>query len=264
MSVGVAQARTYYPEETQFLKLINDYRSQHGLHTLLLSGALSEAAARHSLDMGNFDFFAHDSQGSDFFPWGSTPWDRMEAMGYPSNATMGENLAAGMSSAQEAFDGWRNSSGHNRNMLLPDFRVIGIARRVVSGSPYTVYWTTDFGSVVDPSARSTVTAAQDGPFTDVTKADAELWDAARYVKSKGLFEGYPSGSLGAWDSMTHRHVALVLARAGLGSRQTWEDDYSLATRGEVMQAFPGLTWDSQRPSESIVRSQLVRLLYRAR
>jgi len=260
---GIAHARTYDIEETRFLQLLNDYRAQHGLGALMLSGTVSEAAARHSLDMGTYDFFGHTSERSSYFPAGSSPWDRMKLMGYTA-ASKAENIAAGQSTATQVFDTWRASSGHNTSMLSSAYRVIGIARRIVSGSPYGVYWTTDFGSVVDASARTPVTAAQVGPFSDVTKDDPELWEAASYVKRGGLFEGYPSGSLGCWDPMTHRHIALVLRRAGLGSRADWEQDYNMATRGEVMAAFPGLDWNTGRATELAMRSQLVRLLYRAR
>lgn len=261
---GVAHARTYDVEETRFLQLLNDYRAQHGLDDLMLSGIVSESAARHSLDMGAYGFFGHTSEQSSYFPAGSTPWERMELMGYPSDAAMAENIAAGQATATQVFDAWRTSSGHNKNMLSSAYRVIGIGRRIVPGSPHGVYWTTDFGSVVDASAQTRVVASQTGPFSDVTQADPELWEAASYVKREGLFEGYPSGSLGCWEPMTHRHIALVLERAGLGSRAEWKQDYSLATRGEVMEAFPGLSWNSGRTDEGVLRSQVVRLLYRAR
>lgn len=260
---GFAQARTYDAEELEFLRLINTYRAQNGLPTLQASDAASEAAARHSQDMGRYGFFSHTTVKSSYFPAGSSPWDRLRLTGYPTGGHMGENIAAGQRTAQQVFADWRGSPGHNKNMLDPEFRVIGIARRVVSGSSYGVYWTTDFGSIVDSSANTPVSAAG-APFTDVTRDDPELWDAAVYVKRTGLFEGYPSGALGCWDSMTRRHVALVLTRAGLGSRPDWEADYRRATRGEVMRAFPGLSWDSGREDEPVLRSQMVRLLYRAR
>lgn len=260
---GLAQARTYDAEELEFLRLINGHRAQNGLVALQASDTAAEAAARHSLDMGRYSFFDHTTVKSSYFPVGSSPWDRLRLTGYPTGGHMGENLAAGQRTAQQMFADWRDSPGHNRNMLDPEFRVIGIARRVVSGSSYGVYWTTDFGSVVDASAN-TPAAAAGAPFTDVTRDDPELWDAAVYVKRTRLFEGYPSGALGCWDAMTRRHVALVLKRAGLGSRPDWESDYRTATRGEVMRAFPGLTWDSGREDEPVLRSQVVRLLYRAR
>ncbi|MHB8868662.1 MAG: CAP domain-containing protein [Thermoleophilia bacterium] len=260
---GIGQARSYDAEELEFLRLINNYRVQNGLSALQASDTAAEAAARHSLDMARFGFFDHTTLKSSFFPAGSSPWDRLRLTGYPTGGHMGENLAAGQGTAQQVFADWRGSPGHNRNMLDPEFRVIGIARRVVSPSSYGVYWTTDFGSLVDSSANNPVTAAG-APFTDVSRTDPELWDAAVYVKRAGLFEGYPSGALGSWEAMTRRHVALVLRRAGLGARPDWESDFRESTRGEVMRAFPGLTWDSGREDEPILRSQLVRLLYRAR
>jgi uncharacterized protein YkwD len=62
---------------------------------------------------------------------------------------MGENIAAGFSTAQDVFNAWKNSPGHNANMLDPSFKAIGIGLATVSGSSYTYYWTTDFGGVVD-------------------------------------------------------------------------------------------------------------------
>ena len=260
---GIASARTYDVEETRFLELLNAYRAEHGLPALLLSGTVSEAAARHSLDMGTYGFFSHTSERSSYFAAGSSPWDRLAAMGY-SAETKAENIAAGQQTAEDVFATWRTSSGHNATMLSSAYRVIGIARRAVTGSRFGVYWTTDFGSVVDASARTPVVAREVGPFSDVTRDDPELWEAAAYVKRAGLFAGYPSGALGSWDPLTHRHIALVLARAGLGERADWEEDYTLATRGEVMAAFPGLDWNSGRAGEQVLRSQLVRLVYRAR
>ncbi len=75
-----------------------------------------------SQDMGANNYFSHtDSQGRD-------PFARMAAFGYNYNTWKGENLAAGTESAQAAFDMWRNSSGHNANMLNGNFTVIGIGR----------------------------------------------------------------------------------------------------------------------------------------
>ena len=76
---GSAGARTYDPEETRFLELINAYRLEHGLSALRLSGIVSEAAARHSLDMGTYGFFSHMSERSSFFervPLPGSAWPR--------------------------------------------------------------------------------------------------------------------------------------------------------------------------------------------
>ena len=144
----------YDSEELKFLKLINQYRQSKGLTPLILSDALTVASERHSRDMGRHNFFAHNSLKSSHFPAGSEPWDRMKLSGYDyPNSYRAENLAAAYETAEKAFEAWRKSPGHNRNMLDGNQKVIGIARVRVPGSAYDWYWTTDFGSEVDPSSH---------------------------------------------------------------------------------------------------------------
>jgi uncharacterized protein YkwD len=95
--------------------------------------------------MGERRYFSHMT------PEGLTPWDRMAAEGYTYNTHKAENVAAGQQTAQQVFDGWSSSSGHNQNMLNPNLRVIGIGRVAVPCSPYGIYWTTKFGGHVDAS-----------------------------------------------------------------------------------------------------------------
>jgi hypothetical protein len=54
-----ASATSYDSEELQFLWLINQYRENNGLETLLLSDTLSVASERHSQDMVEYGFCAH-------------------------------------------------------------------------------------------------------------------------------------------------------------------------------------------------------------
>jgi hypothetical protein len=89
--------------------------------------------------MATNNYFSHtDSLGRD-------PFERMADFGYTYNTWKGENLAAGADTAQGAFNLWKNSPGHNANMLNGNFKVIGIARVYGAGSQYGWYWTTDFG-----------------------------------------------------------------------------------------------------------------------
>jgi uncharacterized protein YkwD len=46
-----------------------------------------------------------------------------------------ENLSVGIGSVEGVIAQWQGSSGHNANMLMPDFSRIGIAR-VDAGRPY--------------------------------------------------------------------------------------------------------------------------------
>jgi uncharacterized protein YkwD len=149
-----AQAVSYDAQEAAFVSLLNSYRVSQGLQPLLVSDMISEACDRHNSDMGKYDFFDHYTQGSDWFAVGATPWDRMAASGYNFSTYKGENIAAGYSTAATVFQAWKNSSGHNANMLGANFKVLGVSLVYVSGSHYGYYWTTDFGGYVDPTAHS--------------------------------------------------------------------------------------------------------------
>ncbi len=152
---GATTNDKYDSEELEFLEIINKYRQDKGVGALVLSDALALASERHSKDMGRYNFFAHDTAKSSYFPTGSRPWDRMTRSGYDyPNSSRAENLVAGHETAKKAFEAWRASPGHNRNMLDDDQKVIGIARVRVPGSKYGWYWTTDFGSEKDPTSHA--------------------------------------------------------------------------------------------------------------
>lgn len=138
------------PAEEEFMTLINDYRAQHGLEPLSIDPNLQAAAEWMSQDMGENAYFSHTDS------LGRSPWERMDDFGYDFNTWKGENLAAGYSTAEAVFEGWKNSSGHNSNMLGENYRVMGIAFVHVEGSPFGYYWSNDFGGYEQPGpAEST-------------------------------------------------------------------------------------------------------------
>ncbi|MHB1343346.1 MAG: Ig-like domain-containing protein [Thermoleophilia bacterium] len=209
----VAQAVTYTSQEVEFVRLINEYRQANGLGTLLVSDMISDAATKHNLDMGKYKFFSHTTAGSDYFPVGASPWDRMAASGYTYNTSKGENIAAGYATAADVFVGWKNSSGHNANMLNSAFKVIGISLDSVSGSPYGTYWTTDFGGYVDPTAHTVGGGGTPPP--DTTKPQVAITAPAVNASVSGAVtiavqasdnvavtkvEMYVNGSLAATDA----------------------------------------------------------------
>ncbi len=131
------------PEERAFLGLINNYRAANGLPGLQLSESLSGAADYHSVDMANKDYFSHSLASG--VTWGQN----IANHGYTYNTYQGENIAAGNESASATFNQWRNSPGHNANMLNPNFKAIGIGRAYNGNATYDWYWTTTFGGYVD-------------------------------------------------------------------------------------------------------------------
>ncbi len=120
--------------ESALITLINQERLGRGLTALSPQGQLATAARDHSADMACNSFFSHT--GSD----GPLPWDRVSALGY-SYAAIAENIFAGSSNAQIAFDAWMNSPGHRENMLNPTYTEIGIGYRYWADSPYGAYTT---------------------------------------------------------------------------------------------------------------------------
>jgi uncharacterized protein YkwD len=121
------------------LKLINDYRATNGLKPLRLDPKLTVAAKMHSRDLAKTDRISH--YGSD----GSSPWDRVKRAGYTAKIAA-ENVGTGQASLQEVFKGWEQSPGHNRNLLLPGAKDMGIALIADPKTEFKTFWTLVVGS----------------------------------------------------------------------------------------------------------------------
>ena len=144
---------TFDGEEQAFLDLINNYRVANQLQPLTVSANLNNAAEWMAADLGQRRIFSHTDS------LGRGPQQRMADCG--GAPWFGENLAAGTrkSTASSAFSMWRSSGGHNRNMLLADYKQIGIARMYAPGSRYTWYWVTTFSVGNDGTSPGSAAAA---------------------------------------------------------------------------------------------------------
>ncbi len=98
--------------------------------------------------MRDQDYFNHQSLD------GSSPSERAcdacfeQVCGFNGIA---ENIAAGNSGAAATFEQWRNSAGHNANML-GNYSQIGIGR-ATGGGTYGTYWTNKFAANGEPSCN---------------------------------------------------------------------------------------------------------------
>lgn len=147
-------------DTTGFLNLINNYRTQNGVGTLVEDQNLTNAACWLAPDLDINGFNHTDSLGrsmaqrlSDFGVSGS----RAENIFYTTSG----------SSASYAFDSWKNSSGHNTNMLNGVYSRIGIGRASV-GNKW--YWVTDFanGSAASLTNQCGATVSNPTPPTQPT------------------------------------------------------------------------------------------------
>lgn len=108
------------PMEQEFFKLINDYRTQNGAPALILSKELRKPAQWLTNDMVAKNYLEHtDSLGRDVEK-------RITECGITIQNGEAENILNGDKTAQEAFDTWKNSPGHNQNMLDAENKQIGI------------------------------------------------------------------------------------------------------------------------------------------
>ncbi len=82
------------------------------------------------------------------------------------------------------------------------------------------------------------------------------------VFRKGIFEGYPDGTIRPWEPLTKRHVALVQHRLGRYVKQKFFNDYSIASRKWVQDSFPYFQWNKEDWEEPITRFQFINLLAR--
>lgn len=265
-------AFAYESEELAFLTLINNYRQSHGLPPLTMSVSLYNASEGHSCDMGSRGYFSHNT------PEGVTPWTRIRNAGYLYNTYLGENIAAGYSTAQSVFNAWAASSGHNANMLSGNYRAIGIGRCYVGGSPYGYYWTTDFGGVSEDATPPSVSVPYPTGFSLVSgiivfKANASdnvaVTKVDMYIDGQLVYSDPTAPYIYVWSTLglsgTHTLSAVAYDTAGLRSQAdtqitidnytatnnylfTWYDQSTSDWRDWVMMVNPSSGYGTARTS----------------
>lgn len=114
--------------------------------------ALNDSARSHALDMAQNGCFQHDS--CDGTSWSERIWGF-----YPQARMLGENIAAGYSTAKAVIDAWlcdatggqcaadgNSAAGHRTNMMNAGLRQAGMGYAPDSSSQYRFYWVQDLVS----------------------------------------------------------------------------------------------------------------------
>ena len=138
VAAGPAGSACPTPLELEVVLLVNAERAGQGLAPLQVDDRLTAAAQGHARDMAQNDFFSHTGAN------GSTFDERIRDEGY-SGGSLGENIAAGYSSAEAVVAGWMDSPGHRANILNSSFGHIGVGHVLEAGSQYGHYWSQSFG-----------------------------------------------------------------------------------------------------------------------
>jgi hypothetical protein len=136
--------------------------------------------------MATNDYFAHDDALID-----RSFVDRLRDCGYTANTWLAENIAAGNDTAAETFLQWRDSAGHNANMLSPNMAAIGISRVFSDDSTYGWYWTTEFGGERDGYSSPPASLPENTGDVDCTGVTTSV-DAALVLQlSAALMQSLP-------------------------------------------------------------------------
>lgn len=134
LPVRVADSHIDEANETAVLNLVNRERVTAGLAPLMPHATMQSAARAHAQEMFASGYLTHLSRD------GRTPRDRVLGLGVHVRV-IGENLAYA-ADAHAAHAALMASEPHRRNILLPEYRLIGVA--VVDGGPDGVIVVEDF------------------------------------------------------------------------------------------------------------------------
>jgi len=119
--------------EVAIVKKTNAFRRQQKLGVLKRNATLDRAARRFAKYLAQTGKFSHTADGQ-------KPAERIAAAGY-KYCRVAENLALHLDSrgfkarrlAELALNGWKNSPGHRRNMMLPTVTEIGVGVAKAAG-----------------------------------------------------------------------------------------------------------------------------------
>jgi uncharacterized protein YkwD len=111
--------------EDELLVLINRYRSTKKLKPLVSSSMYNDLAREHSQAMQEQQNMSHD--GFD---------DRFRRAGDDGARSCVENVGWNHKTPQDQLKGWKNSPGHNRNLLARKINVAGINKT----GPYVTFF----------------------------------------------------------------------------------------------------------------------------
>ncbi|UNK20608.1 CAP domain-containing protein [Paenibacillus sp. N3/727] len=115
---------------SQVVTLVNKERAKAGLKALTVNEKLTGMAVDKAKDMNNNNYFDHTS------PTYGSPLDMMKQYGI-SYSYAGENIAKGQRTPEEVMNSWMNSEGHRKNIMSPNFTMIGVGY-------YNGYWVQEF------------------------------------------------------------------------------------------------------------------------
>lgn len=114
--------------EAEQIRITNEYRISMGRTPLEICPKLVLCARKHSTEMVQMGYFAHES------PVAKNRTPSMRAQNEGHDGSVGENIytSSAGATAIASFQGWYNSSGHHRNMLSDGWSCIGVGHHTIN------------------------------------------------------------------------------------------------------------------------------------
>ena len=119
--------------QSGILREVNAVRAANGRGPLRYSAALASAAAAQARAMAAKDQLSHTLDGP--------LRERVNRVGYVG--ALGENVASGQKTLEQALDGWLHSPAHRNTLLSPNWAEFGLA--VSTAKSGKIYWAVIFG-----------------------------------------------------------------------------------------------------------------------
>ncbi len=117
-------------------------------HKLTWNETLAYSAYLHASEMDNYNYFAHRSID------GLDVGERIDKVGYKWQY-VGENLAEGQETFDEALKDWIASPSHCKMLMNPDMKEMGLSR-------VGKYWVNHFGTKMPPKTKRVRTYYREG------------------------------------------------------------------------------------------------------
>jgi uncharacterized protein YkwD len=138
-------------------QMISAYRQSRGLGPVAVDGRLNAIAQSQANAMARADRVSHDVGGG---------FSR-RMNGFEADAAA-ENIGAGFHDLPEAMQRWRDSPGHDRNLLNRDVTLIGIASVYAPDTRYKSFWALVLARPYTPPDPRSRGGPPLGPATRVT------------------------------------------------------------------------------------------------
>ena len=156
MMIAVSSARA-----DDITAMISQYRREHGLPAVKTDAKLTAVAVRQAQAMASSGIMDHDVAGS-----------FASRIASANMTPAAENIAAGTKTWADTLRIWKESAGHNKNLLLAEADSIGVAVARNENSRYKVYWAMVIGRKEAKRPRAEMAAGPDaGPRVRVRRRE---------------------------------------------------------------------------------------------